>query len=78
MEQARANSLQWPACDNARGYTTQQWARHAGDSRSDNLALFDHNDSRQSDRAALAQNNLVNIVFVDIFDNDYVLTSFVP
>eukprot|EP00971_Amphidinium_carterae_P008304 163929-Amphidinium_carterae.1 len=79
MEQARANSLQWSACDNACGHTTQQWARHASDSRSDNLTLFDHNDSPQPDRADLEQDNfLVNIVYVDISDSDYVLTSFVP
>eukprot|EP00971_Amphidinium_carterae_P228603 4534325-Amphidinium_carterae.1 len=45
MERARADNPEWPARDNACGYTTQQWTRHASDIECFNHALFGHNDS---------------------------------
>eukprot|EP00971_Amphidinium_carterae_P077701 1536385-Amphidinium_carterae.1 len=58
MEQARANNLQWTALYNARWHTAKQWTGDAGDKWSDNLALFDHNDSWQSGRATVAPDNV--------------------
>eukprot|EP00971_Amphidinium_carterae_P056699 1120987-Amphidinium_carterae.1 len=46
MEWTGANNHQWPACDNARGNTTQQWTGHASDITGVNHALLGHNDSR--------------------------------
>eukprot|EP00971_Amphidinium_carterae_P074623 1474880-Amphidinium_carterae.1 len=60
MEQARASSLQWTAYLNACWHTAKQWSGYVGDkctAWSDNLALFDHNDSRQSSGAAVAPDN---------------------
>eukprot|EP00971_Amphidinium_carterae_P320567 6371789-Amphidinium_carterae.1 len=61
MEWARADNREWSACDNARGYTTQQWTGHDKHVQRVNHALFGHNDSRSSRHLARQSSSLTSL-----------------
>eukprot|EP00971_Amphidinium_carterae_P132106 2616934-Amphidinium_carterae.1 len=66
MEWARADNREWSACDNASGYTTQQWTGRDNHVQRVNHAFFGHNDSCNS-RPVTRQSSSVTSLTMTMF-----------